>query len=89
MQYLAGIVTLLAVAALSRFVGRALRGRPDWWYWTVTAVVFVVAVGLVFVSNLVGSDILWACALGFGFGGIAGLRYGWKDLFSAGRGSGA
>jgi hypothetical protein len=89
MQYLAGIVTLVVVAALTRFVGMSLRARPDWWYWTATAVVFVAAVGLVFVSTLIGSDTLWGVALGLGFGGVAGLRYGWKDLFRVRPGSGA
>jgi hypothetical protein len=89
MQYLAGIVTLVVVAVLTRYVGRALRSRPSWWYWVANAVVFLAAIALVFESTLIRSDIAWTVGLGVGFGGIAGLRYGWKGLFSVGPGSGA
>jgi len=33
-------------------------------------------------STLWSDRILWGVGLGLGFGGIAGLRYGVKDLFT-------
>ncbi len=33
-------------------------------------------------SRAPGSDALWGVGLGFGFGGLSGLRYGYRGLFS-------
>ena len=78
---LAGLATLVAATLVARLAGRALRNRPAWWYWAASAAVLLVAVGLILVSTVLSSDLLWGVGLGLGFGGLAGLRYGLKGLF--------
>jgi hypothetical protein len=77
----AGTGTLVAATLVARLVGRALRTRPGWWYWAASAFILLVAVGLVLISTVLASDVLWGVGLGLGFGGLAGLRYGLKGLF--------
>jgi drug/metabolite transporter (DMT)-like permease len=84
MTVFAGLVTLVVAAFAARLVGRALRPRASWWFWTANVLVFVAAVGLVLASTLTANDVLWGIGLGLGCGGLAGLRYGWKGLFSVG-----
>jgi Na+/proline symporter len=79
---IAGAVALVVSVLLTRRVGRALRGRPRWLYWAANATVAVVALALLMASSIIPSRPLWGVGLGLGFGGLAGLRYGFKDLFS-------
>jgi drug/metabolite transporter (DMT)-like permease len=80
-----GVVVLVVTVLGARPLGRALRDRPAWWFWIANALVLVVALALAVFSTLISNDALWGVALGFGFGGLAGLRYGFKDLFRVGR----
>jgi prepilin-type N-terminal cleavage/methylation domain-containing protein len=82
-----GVVALLVAGVGSRAVGRLLKSRPAAWYFAANAVVFLAAVGLFALSSAphaagsVTSDAIYGLALGLGFGGLAGLRYGYKGLF--------
>lgn len=78
----AGGMTLVVAVLVARLVGRALKDRPRWWYWAANAFVTVVSLALLTASALLPSRPLWGVALGLGCGGLAGLRYGIKDLFS-------
>lgn len=85
--FVSGIVVLVVAAFGARPVGRALKARPSSWYLAASAAIFVVAL-LVFVISALPqsagtpvSDALEGVALGLGFGGLAGLRYGYKGLF--------
>jgi hypothetical protein len=89
----AGVAALVAAVVTARLVGRALRGRRVWTYWAANALVLVVAIAVLFASvALAGgapsdaADALWGIGLGLGFGGLAGLRYGFRDMFTAGVG---
>jgi len=83
----AGVLVLVAAVAGSRLVGRALRTRPPAWYVVADAVVVLVALALIAASSMLvtpgspAGDALYGVGLGFGFGGLAGLRYGYKGLF--------
>ena len=85
--FVSGILVLAVAAFGARPIGRALRNRPRPWYLAASAAVFVVAVGLFASSAMPQSagtpvaDALQGVALGLGFGGVAGLRYGYKGLF--------
>jgi uncharacterized membrane protein YhhN len=82
-----GVIALVAATLVARPVGRMLKARPEAWYFVVNALVFIVAVVLVYASMTAApdgspvSDALMGVALGVGFGGLAGLRYGYKGLF--------
>jgi len=88
-----GVVALLVAGVGSRVVGRALRSRPAAWYVASNVLIFVVAVALFALSSAphpAGSataDAVYGLALGLGFGGLAGLRYGYKGLFEVGTAS--
>jgi hypothetical protein len=83
------VVTVVAIFGL-RPVGRMLKSRPSWLYFTALTAVVLVAMVLVAVSTGVGGsgtpayDAMWGIGLGFGFGGLAGLRYGHDGLFTVG-----
>jgi hypothetical protein len=82
-----GVITLIVAVLIARPLGRALKARPIGWYIAANALAFIVAMGLVFASSAAApagtpiSDALLGLALGVGFGGLAGLRYGYKGLF--------
>lgn len=82
-----GVISLIAVTLIARPVGRALKARPATWYIGVSVGVFIVALALILASLTMApngspaSDALMGVALGLGFGGLAGLRYGYKGLF--------
>ncbi len=82
-----GVIALAVAAVGARLLGRALKDRSAAWYAAANVVAFAVAMGLVFASSIVApagspaSDALLGVGLGFGFGGLAGLRYGYKGLF--------
>lgn len=81
---------MIVAAWAARLLGRALRGRSSSLYWTANAVVFLVAVGLVVYSSTTtgtSADLVWGAAIGLGFGGLAGLRNGWRVRATAGQGS--
>jgi uncharacterized membrane protein len=83
----AGVLVLVVAVVGSRLVGRALKTRPPAWYIVADAVVVLIALALIAASSMLvapGSpvgDALYGVGLGFGFGGLAGLRYGYKGLF--------
>jgi hypothetical protein len=87
-----GVVALLVAGVGARFAGRLLKSRPVSWYAVANAVVFALAVALFALSSAsqpTGSataDAIQGVALGLGFGGMAGLRYGYKGLFELGQG---
>jgi hypothetical protein len=82
-----GIVALVAAALGARPVGRALKQRPFAWFIASCAAIVVVALALMAVGIAVAapdrtmSDLLQGVGLGIGFGGLSGLRYGYKGLF--------
>lgn len=82
-----GIVALVAAALVARPVGRALKARPFAWFIGSCVAVVLVAVGLMAAAIVVAapdrtaSDLLQGVGLGLGFGGLSGLRYGYKGLF--------
>jgi hypothetical protein len=87
-----GVVALIVATLGARSVGRLLKTRPAAWYFTASALVFVVAVALFVVASLAwpagvpAAGALGGVALGLGFGGMAGLRYGYKGMFELGTG---
>jgi hypothetical protein len=89
-----GVISLIVVTLIARPVGRALKARPAAWYIAASVVVFVAALALILASLTLApngspaSDALMGVALGFGFGGLAGLRYGYKGLFEIAAGKG-
>lgn len=86
----AGVVVLAVAVIGARLVGRALRTRPSAWYVAADVIVVLVALALIAASSLLaqaGSPVgeaLYGAGLGLGFGGLAGLRYGYKGLFEVG-----
>lgn len=84
---LSGIIALVAAALAARLVGRALRSRSRGWFIGANALIAIVALALVVASAIFGppsaptGDVLYGMGLGLGFGGLAGLRYGYKGLF--------
>ena len=82
-----GIVALIAAAVGARPVGRALKGRPFAWFIASCAGIVVVALALMTMavviapSNATARDLLQGIGLGLGFGGLSGLRYGYKGIF--------
>jgi hypothetical protein len=83
-----GVIVLVVVAIGARPVGRALQTRPIAWYAAANAFVFLLALAIVVAStalaapsSMATSDALYGAGLGIGFGGLAGLRYGYKGLF--------
>jgi hypothetical protein len=82
-----GIVALVAAALGARPVGRALKTRPFAWFIGSCAAIVLVAVALMAVAIVLAapdratSDLLQGVGLGIGFGGLSGLRYGYKGLF--------
>lgn len=83
-RIVAGVGALVVAVLVARPLGRALEGRSSSWFWIANAVILIAAIVLAVVSALSRNDVLWGVALGIGFGGLAGLRYGRKGLFSAG-----
>jgi protein-S-isoprenylcysteine O-methyltransferase Ste14 len=87
-----GVVALVVAGFGARAVGRLLKSRPAAWYAAASVAVFVVAVALFVLSSAslptrtVTADAVQGLALGLGFGGMAGLRYGYKGLFELGQG---
>ena len=87
-----GVVALVVAGVGARAVGRLLKARPVAWYAAASAVVFAVAVALFALSSVpqptgtATADAIEGLALGLGFGGMAGLRYGYKGLFELGQG---
>jgi len=79
--FLGGVCALAVAAFAGRVLGRALRGRSSAWYWASNVVVLTAAMALVAYSAVASSDLLFGLGLGFGFGGLAGVRYGRKGLF--------
>jgi RsiW-degrading membrane proteinase PrsW (M82 family) len=83
-----GVIALVVVAIGARPVGRALKARPIAWYVAANALVFLLALAIVVASTMIAvpssaptSDALYGAGIGLGFGGLAGLRYGYKGLF--------
>lgn len=85
---ISGVIALVVAVVGSRPVGRLLKTRPVGWYVAANTVVAVVALALIAASFVMAptdrsiSDALYGAALGLGFGGLAGLRYGYKGLFT-------
>jgi RsiW-degrading membrane proteinase PrsW (M82 family) len=84
--FVSGVIALVVAVVGARPIGRALRSRKPVWYWAVSGLELVIAVAIFAVSfsSMPGSpvsDALQGVALGFGFGSMAGLRYGYKGLF--------
>jgi ABC-type Co2+ transport system permease subunit len=82
-----GVLSLVAAALSARLLGRALRDRPAWLFWVANVAIFAVAMTFAVTSSFTANNALYGVALGVGCGGLAGLRYGFKDLFSVGSGS--
>jgi hypothetical protein len=82
-----GIVALVAAALGARPVGRALKTRPAAWFIGSCVAIVILSVGLMAVAIVLASpdrttsDLLQGVGLGLGFGGLSGLRYGYKGLF--------
>lgn len=87
-----GVIALVATALATRSLGHALKARPVLWYRGSMAGAVVAAMGILFASAMVADpvtkDVLWGIGLGLGFGGLAGLRYGYKGLFEVTAGKG-
>lgn len=58
-----------------------LRERASAWYWAANAVVLIAAMTALTLGSLQSNDLLFGIGLGFGFGGLAGLRQGCRGLF--------
>ena len=79
---LGGVGALVVTALAGRALGRVMRGHSAALYWTSNALILIVAMALVACSTVAASDLLFGLGLGLGFGGLAGLRYGWRGLFT-------
>jgi hypothetical protein len=83
-----GVIALVVAAIGARPVGRALRARPIVWYASASVLVVLVALAIIVASTTLAvpistptTDALYGAGLGLGFGGLAGLRHGYKGLF--------
>jgi len=78
---IAGVVAFVVAASVARPAGRALK-HVGTWALIVTGVLVVAAATAVATYGLMpGNDVWWGVGLGFGFGGLSGLRYGRGTLF--------
>jgi hypothetical protein len=71
-----GVVAFVAAAVVARPAGRALKRFGTWAIVVAGLVIVAGATALAFVGIRGGDDLLWGLALGIGFGGVSGLRYG-------------
>jgi hypothetical protein len=82
-----GVIALFAAVLGTRPVGHALKVRTARWYYIGLIAIALVATSILFVSvwvrpgDVATGDALWGVGLGLGFGGLAGLRYGYKGTF--------
>jgi hypothetical protein len=89
-----GVIALVAAALGLRPFGRFLRTRPVSWYLAAMVATGVVAMVVMLASAYAVppltdlSDALFGLGVGFGFGGLAGIRYGYKGLFEIATGKG-
>jgi len=78
---IAGVVAFVASAFLARYLGRILTRRGTWALVAGGVVIVAIATALAWWGLSIGSDVWWWIALGLGFGGLTGLRYGHGTLF--------
>lgn len=90
-----GVIALVVAAIGARPIGRALRARPIVWYASASVLVVLVALAMIATSTMLAvsistptTDALYGAGLGLGFGGLAGLRHGYKGLFEVAAGKG-
>jgi len=90
-----GVIALVVAALGARPVGRALRVRSMAWYVVANALVLALALAIIVASTLmavpsstVTTDVVYGLGVGLGFGGLSGLRYGYKGVFENGAGKG-
>lgn len=76
----AGVVAFLVAAFLARYAGRMLTRRGTWALVAGGVVIVSIATALAWWGLSIGSDTWWWIALGLGFGGLTGLRYGHGTL---------
>jgi hypothetical protein len=83
-----GVIALVVAVIGARPVGRALKVRPIPWFVGANVLIVLVALATIVASSMTASplntttsDALYGVGLGLGFGGLAGLRYGYKGLF--------
>ena len=82
-----GIVALVAAALGARPLGRALKRRPFAWFIASCIAVAVVGIALLMSGSVLAASspttgaLLQGVGLGVGFGGLSGMRYGYKGLF--------
>jgi hypothetical protein len=78
---IAGVVAFLASASLARPLGRMLKRIGTWALVAAGVVILIAATALAYWGLLTGDNLWWGIALGLGFGGLNGLRYGRGTLF--------
>jgi uncharacterized protein YjeT (DUF2065 family) len=77
----AGVVAFIAAAALARSLARALKRYGTRALVAAGVVIVIAATALAWWGLSTNGDVLWGVALGIGFGGLSGLRYGNGTLF--------
>jgi len=84
-----GVIALVVAVIGARPVGRALKARPITWFAAANVLVVLISLAIIVASSMIAvplsastSDALYGLGLGLGFGGLAGLRYGYKGLFA-------
>jgi len=80
---IAGVVAFVASAFSARYLGRMLTRRGTWALVAGGVVILAIATALAWWGLSIGSDVWWWIALGLGFGGLTGLRYGHGTLIDA------
>ena len=77
----AGVVAFIASAASARSLALALKRFGTRALVAAGVVIVVAATALAWWGVSTGDDVVWGVALGTGFGGLSGLRYGNGTLF--------
>jgi len=77
----AGVVAFIASAALARSLGLALKRFGTRALVAAGVVIVAAATALAWWGVSAANDVVWGVALGIGFGGLSGLRYGNGTLF--------
>jgi hypothetical protein len=76
-----GVVAFIVAAYFARLLARAIRHLGSRVLVAVGVVIVIAATALAWWGASSGSDAAWGIALGAGFGGLSGLRYGNGTLF--------
>lgn len=81
LAWVGGITALVIAVVLTRPLGRRLKGAAGWAKGLAAVAVLAVSLAIVVAASLLQNDLMWGIGIGFGFGGLTGLRHGWSSQF--------